>query len=243
MDRSDLPDIPAASPYYMPTKPIFQRHRLIFYIILFSVAIAVGMFADLPWMFVGLAITVKGLDLWLFRFRHGWRWRLTDKYLIAAGLAIFRIAFLDIHIKDIGWIDDIAMEVFMCTLGIIYPLLTTLEMGLMKLRLGRSRQAEVVDTLDSVLLELEKGKVGYPALECPVFRIDSNSGEMLYVCDEWFSRAAYTVGDTAEIRVKPERSTEIWDRKRVKDCLVRSWKFWLIYEGVILLFFFAMSRM
>jgi len=229
---------PDAAPYYIPTKPALQKHRLIFYIILFGLAIAAGMFADRPWMFVGIGITVKGVDLLLFRFRHGWHWRLTDKYLIAAGLAIFRIAFLDIHIRDVGWIDDIAIEVFMCTLGIIYPLLTMLELGLMKLRLGKRCAAEVVDIIDLWI----SGEAGVSEPRCPVFRIQNNYGTDLYVCDEWFTVTPYSVGETADIRVRPERCTEIWDRKRVKACIVKSWKFWLIYDGFVLLFCILMSR-
>lgn len=242
MNRPDEWSIPAASPYYTPTKPIFQRHRLIFYIILFSIAIVIGMFIDLPYMFVGVGITIKGLDLMFFRLKHGWKWRLTDKYLIVAGMALFRISYLDIHIKGIGWIDEIALYIFLGTLGIIYPLLTTLELGLMKLRLGRSREAEVVDDLDSVLLEYEKGRFGRPPLFCPVFRIRSDDGMEMYVCDEWFSNVSYPTGDITEIRVRPEHSSEIWDRKRVRNAIAKSWKYWLIYEGVILLIFFAMTR-
>ena len=238
MNRPD--ESKEASPYYLPTKPIFQRHRLVFYIIFFGVAIIAGMLIDLPWLFVGAGITLKGLDLFLFRFRHGWHWRLTDLYLIAAGLALFRISFMDVHIKDVGWLDDIAMAVFLCTLGIIYPLLTTLELWLMKLRLGRKRQAEVVDSLECSVVDPKSMLAG---MKCPVFRIHDNDGKEMYVCDEWYSRAAYSVGESADIRVRPDNSTEIWDSKRVKDRIIRSWKFWLIYEAVMLLFFFLMKKM
>ena len=239
MDKPFRQSLPGASAYYTPKHRVFQRYRLIIYIILFSAALAVGMFIDLPYLFVGAAIAVKGVDLFIYRFLRGWHWRLTDKYLIAAGLAQMRIAFLDIHIKDLGWIDEITIQLFLLTLGIIYPLLTTLELALMKLRLGKEREAEAADVILSGDID-SYGPAGN--LTCPVFLIRDDAGREQYVCDEWFSRAGYLTGEKTAIRVRPEHSTEIWDRKRVRDCLMRSWRFWLIYEAVIAALFLAMSR-
>lgn len=225
------------NPYYTATKPVTQRYRIQIYSILTAVAIAAGMFADHEYMFVGVVIIIKGIDLLQFRLRHGWHWTLTDKYLLLAGAAIAYASYKDGHIM--GWkkLDEYSLLGFFVTLGILYPLLMMLELFLKKLRCRNKEEAVVIDFLDSEYLRLPGAGYAVSPHYCPIFKV-WRSGQETYLCDEWFTTAfiphIYHENEAVTIRVHPRRDTEIYDKKRVRAYVRQKWKLWLIYDAILL---------
>ena len=225
------------NPYYSPTKPVTQRYRIQIYSILTAVAIAAGMFADHEWMFVGVVIIIKGIDLLVFRLRHGWYWRLTDKYLMLAGAVIAYASYKDGRLFGMKQADEWSLIGFFASLGIIYPLLTMLEIWIMKLRCRKQEEAAVVDGLDSLLLLLPGAGFDVTPHYGPIFKV-WRSGQETYICDEWFTKtkvtALYGRDEAVTIRVHPRHDTEIYDKKRVRAFFRQKWKAWGIYDAILL---------
>ncbi|MBR5371963.1 MAG: hypothetical protein IK130_07095 [Oscillospiraceae bacterium] len=218
------------NPYYTPTKPVSQRYRIQIYSILTGIAIAAGMFADHEWLFVGIVIMIKGFDILIFRLRHGWHWRLSDKYVIAAGAVI---TYLDYTYSSKNWSWQ-ALYYFFITLGVIYPVLNMLELWLMKLRCRQTEEATVVDYLDSRLLRLPGAGLTVTAHYCPIYRI-WRDGQETYICDEWFTKSfQYERDENVTIRIHRRRDTEIYEKKRVRAFFKQKWKAWLIYDVILL---------
>lgn len=236
------------NPYYTPTKPVTQRFRIQIYSILIGIALAAGMYVDHETLFVGVVIIIKGVDLMLFRLRHGWYCRLTDKFLMLAGAAIAYTSYKDGHVAGFKHADEGTMFGFLAVLGIIYPLLMMLELWLMKLRCRKTEEAEVIDVLDSFLLLLPGAGFHVSPHHCPIFKV-WRDGKETYICDEWFTKAKrksipgrlhsaviklYERNEAVTIRVHPQHDTEIYDKKRVRAYIVQKWKAWLIYNMLMI---------
>lgn len=225
-----------SSPYYTPTKPVTQRYRIQIYSILAGISLAAGLFADHEFLFLGMVIIIKGIDLLVFRLRHGWHWTLTDKYLMLAGAAISYLSYKDGRFMGYKNLDEYALFGFLGTLGIVYPLIMMLELGLKKLRCRRKEDANVIDFSDSFFSRLPGGGVTVTPHFCPVYQVWRN-GQETYLCDEWFTKSwsPHLYGDSRQItiRVHPRRDTEIYDTKRVWAHIKQQWKAWLIYDAIV----------
>ena len=223
---------------YTPTKPVAQIHRAPVYSVLFGIAIAAGLFTDRPLLFVGLVLCIRGLDILIFRLRHGWRWRLADKYLIAVGAVIVWASYHEYRVTFFSgrrWLDELLLMVFLATLGVIMPLLTSAEMLLLWLRCSKTVQAEVADVITTMFLDLPGAGISSARKCCPVFRLEDGQ----IICDEWFTETPFTAGSVVPIKVAFLRNTEIFDRERVRSALKKSWRNWLIYEAFAVVFTIA----
>ena len=225
------------NPFYTPTKPVSQRYRIQFYSILTGIAMAAGMFVDHEWMFIGVVIIIKGIDLLVFRLRHGWHWTLTDKYLMLAGAAIAFLSYKDGHFMGYKKLDEYSMIVFFASLGVIYPLLMMLETWLKKFRCRKKEDAAVIDWLDSRFLRLPGAGLTVTPYYCPIFKV-WRDGQETYLCDEWYIKTPiprlYKMDEPVTLRVHPRRDTEVYDKKRVLAYFRQKWKAWLIYDVIAL---------
>ena len=198
----------------------------------------------IAWVLIGVSVLLFGIQRMRAHRNRGWYGRLKDGYsvligmvLLGSGAAVFcadsgvqSAALKSWTEHGMGWVNGGILS----TLGIMYPVLTALEMHLLKTHCGEPLEAEVADVIQ-IMVRRTDGKEEEHLRECcPVFRIWRNGREE-YVCDERFTNAIFEAGEPCEIRVHPARDTEIYDKKRAGAIIKADVIGWSIYDFCMLL--------